>query len=246
MGYLPQGYKELQPVKKYWKTSEMKEGDTKLRIVIAPIAGWVYWKDKKPIRSTPGFKPKVVGDENQPKAFWTCYVWDYEREDLFVLEITQVGIIKALTGFAEDPDWGDFTKYDIKITKTGSLLKTKYTVTALPHKPFSDKLEDALEVSPVRLEALFDGGDPWKDLEAPEKPSEDKIIPIAIVESSTSSKETLKIHLVKEDCQLDHLDSFLAKCAKTSKCSEEKVIENAFLPGMLPRFVAAYSKHCSE
>ena len=167
--FLPSGYESLIAGNSYWKTKEMREGDNRLRIMLPPIGGWLDWNDKKPVRYRPENRPvKSYDPENPYKAFWAMYVWDYAREGLYILEIQQVTLINALVKLGKDPDWGDFTKYDIKITKTGSSMQTRYAVTAVPHSSLSRKQQEALESSPVRLEALYDGGDPWSDLLDPE------------------------------------------------------------------------------
>jgi hypothetical protein len=42
-------------------------------------------------------------------------------------------------------------------------METKYFITPMPHKPLSDKIVEAMKMRPVRLEALYEGGDPWND-----------------------------------------------------------------------------------
>ncbi len=164
MNCLPEGIEFLSKEKKYLKLSSLTDGDNKLRIVMRPIGGWLIWEDKKPLRFKPQDKPKAIGAEEKPKEFWALYVWDYQREDLFILEITQGGVIKSLRGFAQDPDIGDFTKYDIKIKKTGSGMQTRYEVFPIAPKPLAKPILEALAKAPIRLEALFEGGDPWTDL----------------------------------------------------------------------------------
>lgn len=166
LDFLPEDYETLKSEGKYWKLSQFKEGDTKFRIVQRPIGGWVDWLDKKPYRYRPKDKPSKSFDPAKPmKSFWACYVWDYTREDMFILDITQSGVLKALESFASDEDWGDFTNYDLKIKREGSGMETKYHVTPLPHKPLPEKAKISIKSSPVRLEALYDSGDPWRDLD---------------------------------------------------------------------------------
>lgn len=166
MSCLPQGYEHLKTEKKYTKLSKFKEGDTKIRIVQAPIGGWLDWKENKPYRYRPDRKPKHSFDPEKPlQSFWSLYIWDYEKEDLFILDLSQSAVIKALVSFAKDEEWGDFMQYDIKIKKQGTGKETKYQVMPLPHKPLNDQIKSALECSPVRLEALYEGKDPWTDLD---------------------------------------------------------------------------------
>lgn len=175
--FMPEADEYVKSEKNYWRPAQFKEGDNRLRIVSRPIAGWLDWKDKKPYRFRPDAKPKTSFDPAQPmKAFWTLHVWDYARSDLYVLEVTQASIIKSLRMYGSDPDWGDFTTYDVKIRKEGSGKDTNYFVTPMPHKPLSQEITDMLIHKPVRLEALYDSGDPWDDLE--ESQSIDDLFPI--------------------------------------------------------------------
>ena len=64
---------------------------------------------------------------------------------------------------------GDLTNYDFKgVKKTGSGMETNYSVIPIPPESLSETIKEALECSKVRLEALYEGKDPWTDLEAPE------------------------------------------------------------------------------
>jgi hypothetical protein len=116
--FLPAGYEALKTEKAYLKMKDLKETGSRLRIVMQPIAGWLDWKDSKPFRFRPDEKPSKPFIAEKPiKPFWDLYVWDYDREKLFVLEITQMSILKSLTKIATDEDWGDFLQYDIKISR---------------------------------------------------------------------------------------------------------------------------------
>jgi hypothetical protein len=130
------------------------------------------------------------------RPFWSCYVWDYKRQDLFILDITQSGIIKSLSSFGSDEDWGDFTKYDLKIKKEGNGKDTRYSATPLPHKPLTKEIETALAASPVRLEALYENKDPWTDLDSSivtRAESEEKKISVITSEQVREIKEVLKV-----------------------------------------------------
>ena len=163
MEYLPEGYEELKLMKSYISLSKLPEGEHRFRIVQRPVAGWVDWKERKPYRYRPDSRPDESFDPKEPmRAFWACYVWEYTRGALFIVEITQSTILKSLTQFGKDEEWGDFTKYDIKIIKEGSGKETKYRVSPVPHKEMKEEILFALKQAPVKLEALYEGGDPWE------------------------------------------------------------------------------------
>ena len=269
--FLPTGYESLKTEKSYWKMSQMKEGDNRLRIVCKPIAGWLDWHDKKPVRYKPESKPYSPFDPEKPvKAFWSLYVWDYAREGLFILEISQSSLLKSLTMIANDEDWGDFTKYDIKINKTGNGKDTRYGLTPLPHKPLAPKIEEALVRSPVRLEALYEGKDPWTDLQesgidvstgeillksalkttisssnATAQGEQDIIDSRANKHGSDSSDSMNPIDELKELLEIDQipsekLEDWIKLRSETIKQPPEVVVKNCLIPKVLPQFKKAF------
>jgi hypothetical protein len=163
---LPFGYEKLKAEKPYIRISKLPDGEHRFRIVQRPIAGWIDWANNKPLRFRPENKPVAPQDPTKKvKSFWVLHVWDYAQDGLFIMEITQVGIIKALESYALNEDWGDLTTYDFKIKKEGSGMDTEYTVIPVPHKAMSAKINAALEGTKIRLEALYEGKDPWTDLD---------------------------------------------------------------------------------
>lgn len=249
--FLPNGYESLKTEKAYWKMSQMKETGNRLRIVTKPIAGWLDWKDSKPFRYRPDAKPTRSFDPDKPmKPFWAMYVWDYTREALFILEVTQSSILKSLTKIAKDEDWGDFLQYDLKIAKEGSGKETRYVLTPLPHKPLTDKILDSMKRSPVRLEALYEGRDPWTDLEpSPIDLSTGELVnEVSILEEATNAPtiETLADLLESESISTDHLRSFLNDLAAKKKQSIDQIIGSAVLPVLFPKFKALYIKELAK
>lgn len=163
---LPLGFEKLKTEKPYVNISKLAEGEHRFRIVQRPIAGWIDWKDKKPHRYKPENKPvKSFNPEEPMRPFWAMHVWDYAKEGLYVMEITQNGIRKALENLAMNEEWGDLTSFDFKIKKEGIGKESKYSVIPIPPKPLSSKIKEAIKDTKIRLEALYEGKDPWNDLE---------------------------------------------------------------------------------
>lgn len=249
--FLPTGYENLKTEKNYWKLSQMKDGENRIRIVSKPIGGWVDWLEKKPYRYTPDNRPKRSFDPAKPyKAFWACYVWDYARRDLYILEITQSGVMKSLTDYGNDADWGDFTQYDIKVNKTGSGIDTRYTLVPVSHKPLSAEIEAAVIEKPVRLEALYEGGDPWNDLDSQQcafqpacaaqiVPEPTSAMPILI----GTPLETLQEHLAADSIDTSELLPYIEGLAAKKGQSVDQVVTAALMPPLIAKFKAAYSKH---
>jgi len=167
--FLPYGFEELKPVSRYIKPSKMEEGGCKFRFLLRPIAGWLDWRDKKPLRYFPQNKPEQVFNNKGLQRFWMTYVWDYKQKELLILDITQATIIKPLILHANDPEWGDFKKYDITIVRTPRGETSEYNVKFSPPKPMDSNIEEAFANTPVNLEAVYINEDPWSYFEKIDK-----------------------------------------------------------------------------
>lgn len=243
MDYLPLGFETLAVEKSYVNLSKLPEGEFKYRIVQRPIGGWIDWKDKKPYRYRPDSKPARSFDEEKPmKPFWACYVWDYQKEGLFILDVNQISIIKSLTDLGRDEDWGDFMGYDIKIKKQGTGKETKYSVNPCPHKPMNPAINDMVAAKPVRLEALYEGRDPWKDLEASES-----VAHYGIAQNGGSDPlDMLKEALELDGIDVDQLEVYIEERASAKQQPAEKLVASALLPTVLPLFKKMYSQWASQ
>lgn len=157
--FLPNDYETPKSGSHYLK---LQDGENKFRILSRPIIGWLDWDDKKPLRFRMNEKPAKSIDPKKPiKHFWALVVWDYSDSKVKILEITQSSIQGAIQSLTKDADWGSPFEYDIKVIRTGKDLDTKYTVNPVPHKPIAQEIREALIATPVNLEALYDGEDPF-------------------------------------------------------------------------------------
>lgn len=142
---------------------KFQQGDNRFRILSKPIIGWLDWDhNNKPVRvrsSNP--KPSPFNPAKAVKHFWAFVVWNYEASALQILEITQAGIQSQIQNLARDEDWGSPFNYDICVTKTGQDKETKYAVNPKPHKPITDEMQSAMIATPIDLDQLFSGGDPF-------------------------------------------------------------------------------------
>lgn len=164
---LPIGYDKLKTEKPYVNISKLPDGEHRFRMVQAAIGGWVDWKDKKPYRYRNGQQPRTSFDPLKPmRAFWAVHVWEYSKERLAVMEITQQTIIKPLEDLALNDDWGDLCSFDFKLKKDSTGDKVKYSIMPIPHKKLAENIKELVESTPIRLEALYEGKDPWNDLDA--------------------------------------------------------------------------------
>lgn len=156
--FLPQDYEAPEGGGNYMK---LKDGENKIRILSKPVVGWVDWKDKKPFRFPMDKKPEKPLDKNPIKHFWAFIVWNYTDQAIQILEITQQTIQTQIINLTKDEDWGAPFDYDIKITKKGRDLDTKYSVIPAGKKPVADEIQKAALDKPCYLDALFTNADPW-------------------------------------------------------------------------------------
>ncbi len=121
------------------------------------------------------------------------------------MEITQNSIRRALEMLAMNEDWGDLTSFDFKIKKEGAGIDTNYSVIPIPPKPMNEAIKSALIGAPVRLESLYDGLDPWTDLE----PSDNEISDfMGLTESQTAQLDSL-LQKIKDDSFQKELEEHL-------------------------------------
>lgn len=173
--FLPNDYEE--PVtSRYMK---FEEGENKFRVLPAKmgkqtvIMGWEYWKtrDNKrvPIRvkkdvSVPlselEMNPKT-GELDTPKFFWALAVWNYKAKYVQILEIKQKTIREVIEGLSKNPKWGSPLEYDLIVTQTVEGGKTSYTTTPDPKEKIEEEILEAYKATPVNLDALYEGLDPF-------------------------------------------------------------------------------------
>lgn len=168
MTRLPNNYEFKENLATGGNYTKITEEPLKFRVLTSPITWWGYFtNENKPKRSryafssTPDIKP-----DGKAKEFWAFVIWNYTEKKIQVMEITQQTIKKAIWDLVKDVDFGDPKEYDLKISKTGKGKETKYTLLALGKSDFAPEGEevDAIlkEANSIRLEALYDGDDPFK------------------------------------------------------------------------------------
>lgn len=169
MNFLPDNYEMPKSSGSYFK---IQSGENKLRILTKPILGWLDWMEipgggKKPLRYPMDKKPESSKDPSKPmKHFWTFVVWDYKDEGgkIKIWECTQGSVQKAIQNFSIDSDWGSPFNYDIKIHRSGEGMTTQYAVNPVSPKPLENSAKNMFLATPVNLNALYDGLDPFKEV----------------------------------------------------------------------------------
>lgn len=143
------------------------KGVNRVRILSKPIAGIEEWHDKKVLRHDYRDKSDMWSDPNLDKntfkRFWCFIIWNHTHSAIQIMNVTQKTIRDGIKAIGIMPEWGKPYGYDLEINRSGEDKHTKYTVTAMPHTPVSQEIVDAFHAKPCRLEALFEGEDPFAE-----------------------------------------------------------------------------------
>jgi hypothetical protein len=170
--FLPSDYETPKSESSYLK---LKEGSIKFRIVSPAVVGYEYWTNpdsKHPkglpvrLKENPTEKPSDVRLKDdgsyEIKHFWAFSVLDRDTGRVKILEITQISIMRQISAYLENEDWGDPTKYDLTITGTGDGKERRYIVQPSPHKELTVEEKSAVARTEVKIEALFTGENPFE------------------------------------------------------------------------------------
>ncbi len=149
----------------------------RIRLMGEAITGWEVWVEEedddnnkadkklrfeeKPDELPENAKADMSG-KKEYKRFIASIVWDYKLEKFRLLDLTQPGAMGQIFALDDDPDYGNPTGYDLKITKTVKGKKTSYGVTAAPPKEVAPSIAKAFKALQYDLSKMFDGEDPWE------------------------------------------------------------------------------------
>lgn len=166
MDFLPKDYTAPSSTGNYMK---FKDGENTFRILSSAITGFEYWTlDNKPVRLTekPDKTPSDIkldkdGKPTKIRHFWAFVVYNENEKAIQILEVTQSSIQEGIKALVDNKKWGNPTKYDITVSRSGEGLETEYQVIPNPHSDVDKEVTDEFKVKNVRLEALFDGADPF-------------------------------------------------------------------------------------
>ncbi len=186
MNFLPEGTSIPQASDKYFK---FELGDNRFRILGSAIVGFELWVEGKPVRrkTADQFTPeelrgadinKFNGLRKTPQYFWAFPVWNYETEKVQILEVTQSRVMRAIESYLNDEDYGkDPTQYDLVVVKDEAAnKKIEYSVKAKPPKPLDEGIAQLFKDMKIRLEALYEGGDPFNSDEPIDNDKADEAI----------------------------------------------------------------------
>jgi hypothetical protein len=159
-GFFPNGY--TLPSSNNARYMKFKQGENRFRFLSKPIVAWEDWVNNKPYRYRECDKPPRPSNPAFPlKYCFIAIVWNDKSEQIEILNINQRTIQSAIYSLWSDRDWGDPSEYDIKVTRTGELKNTDYHVSPAPKQPVLPSIIAMFHESPIYLDALYDGGDPF-------------------------------------------------------------------------------------
>lgn len=168
---LPKNFKPEQGSSRYILNNLNSGGKIKFRLVSNFIVGKSVWGDvdgkRVPTRRKEGESIPVAniginrftGKAENIKQFIAGVVWNYESEQLEILETDKSTIIGQIFEIEANEDWKDSKSYDLTISKKGEGMDTSYSV--LPSNKADFKCPN--DPKTVSLDALFEGSDPFSE-----------------------------------------------------------------------------------
>ena len=169
--FLPKGYVPPETEKRFL---ELEEGPNTIRVLSRAIVGYKWWIEaddgaRVPRRvrgedEVPLEVRQVADGRDRAKHFWAFVVYNYEARAVQVLEIKQQTIMRSIEALLDNPKWGDPRNFDLVIekVKTGPRdWDVEYHVYPEPPAPLDPGIEELARNTTVRLEALYDGEDPF-------------------------------------------------------------------------------------
>ena len=188
MQFIPTDYQEKTP----GKYSRIQDGENKFRILSEGIVGFEYWvspngdileatsrrqKGDKPVRVKTFQETFNAGADIHSRPFSAFKVWNYQTEQIEVLQIGKITINRRLEELTKDADWADISSYDIVIKriKGATPQDTRYEVSPKLPKPLDAKIKQVAASEAVDLSELFRGGNPFSKEEAQPTVDADKI-----------------------------------------------------------------------
>jgi hypothetical protein len=153
---------------------EFKEGINTFRVLSSAIVGYLWWvtsgeEGRKPVRVRAADEVldevrNTLDTRRKAKHFWAFSVYNYKAETIQVLVVKQQTIMRAIEAFGKNPKWGNPKRYDLIVekTRTGSQARdVEYSVILEPPTQLDAGIAELATQVPVRLEALYEGRDPF-------------------------------------------------------------------------------------
>lgn len=153
----------------WFKLNKLPEGEkVRIRILETLVSGWEEWTlENKPIRYRAKEKPKMLKNPTgKLNEFRATVIWNYDLERLQTWSFHQTGVRSALNALSQSK--GNPLGYDIYITRVGQNKETRYLLKDCAPSIIDARIQNELDATPLNLDVLFSGGDPWKILRSDE------------------------------------------------------------------------------
>ena len=159
----------------FLSVSKLGDGEEYRLAIVSeePLESWTVWGEldekKKPFRFTSepdaedilaelgDYQQRMTyeGDKLEPPKFSIAFfVYDYQDGQIKVLEIPQKTLIKEIDKLSNDEDYQNLHDWDLKFSRSGLKLETKYSILPCPRKEGSQE-----KISEAWAEALTAGCD---------------------------------------------------------------------------------------
>lgn len=164
MDSYPDDFSNRQP-SRYLK---LKEAVTSFRILSPAIAGWEYWDragNPRRLRECPQTTPTDIrfteGKPERVKFFWAFVVYNITEKTVQIAEITQKSVREGISEVVRRRGTENLSSCIFTVHRTGSGLETKYTVSGVEDAPVPSEVTEEYKRQNIKLEALFDGENPF-------------------------------------------------------------------------------------
>jgi hypothetical protein len=144
-------------------------GTNKFRFIGLPVTGYEYFVklEDKTMKLTRLEKNPFTFEElamlppskpgQKPQYFMACCVYDYNSDSFKILSLTQIGLLKSIREYINNPDYGvQIEGYDFTVTKKGEGIKTEYSIIPSPPKPLAKAIAERAKTLQYDLNKLFD------------------------------------------------------------------------------------------
>ena len=138
------------------------------------IAGYrAFLMNGKPMRakSPDSFDADMLGvndfgQDEKPRQFWAFPIWNYHTGDVQICELHQKAVMRQLKTWGEDPKWGDLRGYDLNVSKSGTGVKTVYSMNPIEIAPFPAEHQERAKtvLAVLKLDALYSNADPFEEV----------------------------------------------------------------------------------
>jgi hypothetical protein len=169
--FLPESYAVPETQQRYM---EFAEGANTFRILSPAIVGYEWWEDTgngdrvprrvRTAEEVPTEVRNATDSRDKAKHFWAFPVYNYEAQVIQVLEVKQQTIMRAIEALCNSRKWGNPQGFDLTVekVKTGSRdMDVEYHVIPEPPSELDAGIVELAKQVTVRLEALYEGQDPF-------------------------------------------------------------------------------------